>query len=140
MQIVLCCVRLQDENTSSEELNIVQFLLVRGLPAECVMFSSDVWQLDLHSMSVGTASIVLPLWLSSLRDRVQGHDGLFPAEVRIVTGWGKHSKADVKAPVRRTIMAELEALNSPFKADSENRGAFIARGSSLKKWFSTLPS
>jgi len=124
---------------SPEELDIVQHLLSRGLPSECVTFSSDVWQLDLHDMSVGTAAIVLPLWLNSLRDRLQRNDG-FPAEVIIITGWGKHSKADVKAPVRKLIMAELEALKSPFKADSDNRGAFITRGSSLKKWFSILPS
>lgn len=137
MQIVVF--RLQEKRASAEELNIVQFLLARGLPSECVTFSSDVWQLDLHNMSVGTASIVLSLWLSSLRDRLQRNDG-FPAEVKIITGWGKHSKAEVKGPVRKVIMAELEALKSPFKADSENRGALIARGSSLKKWFSTLPS
>lgn len=131
--------RLQNEGASSEELNVVQFLLAQGLPSECVMFSSDIWQLDLHNMSVGTASIVFPLWLSSLRDRFQRNDGL-PVEVRLITGWGKHSKADVKAPVRRMILAELEALKNPFKADNENRGAFITRGSSLKKWFSTLPS
>jgi hypothetical protein len=97
------------------------------------MFSSDIWQLDLHNMSVGTASIVFPLWLSSLRDRFQRNDGL-PVEVRLITGWGKHSKADVKAPVRKMILAELEALKNPFKADNENRGAFITRGSSLKKY------
>ena len=137
MQIVF--LRLQKGRASSEELSIVQFLLARGLPSQCVTFSSDIWQLDLHSMSVGTASVIFPLWLSCLRDRFQRNDG-FPVEVRLVTGWGKHSKADVKAPVRKMIMAELEALKSPFKADSENRGAFITRGFSLKKWFSTLPS
>lgn len=132
-------VRLQDEGASAEELKIVQFLLARGLPSECVTFSSDMWQLDMHNMSVGTASIILPLWLSSLRYRVQQNDG-FPAEVKLVTGWGKHSRTDVKAPVRTVIMAELEALKSPFKPYGENKGAFFARGSSLKKWFSTLPS
>ncbi|KAG0563188.1 hypothetical protein M758_8G009500 [Ceratodon purpureus] len=133
------CNRLQNERASSEELNIVQFLLAQGLPSESVTFSSDIWQLDLHKMSVGTASIVLPLWLSSLRDRFQRNDGC-PVEVRLVTGWGKHSKSDFKAPVRKMIMTELLALKSPFKADSENRGAFITRGPSLKQWLSTLPS
>lgn len=131
--------RLQVKMASPEELDIVQHLLSRGLPSECVTFSSDIWQLDLHNMSVGTASIILTLWLSSLRDRIQRNDGV-PAEVIIITGWGKHSKSDVKAPVRKLIMVELEVLKSPFKADSDNRGAFIARGSSLEKWFSSLPS
>lgn len=132
-------VRLRNKGASSEELNIVQFLLARGLPSECVTFASDVWQLDLHNMSVGSASIVLSLWLNALRDRLQGNGGL-PVEVRLITGWGKHSRADIKAPVRKMIMAELEALKSPFIADSKNRGAFLTRGSSLKKWLSTLPS
>nr|PNR37624.1 hypothetical protein PHYPA_020733 [Physcomitrium patens] len=131
--------RLYDEDASSEELSIVQLLLARGLPPECVVFSPDVWQLDLHNMSLGTASIMLPLWLDSLRDRFQlNHKP--PLEVKLITGWGKHSKADVKAPVRKMIVAELEVLKSPFKPDSENRGALITRGHLLKKWLSTLPS
>lgn len=90
-------------------------------------------------MSLGTASVVFPMWLSCLRDQFKSGKQA-PGEVRVVTGWGKHSEADVRAPIRRMMVAGLGAMESPFKADPNNRGTLVARGSALKQWLLTLPS
>jgi hypothetical protein len=92
----------------------------------------------MHKMSIGTASVILPLWLRYLSHQFESdvHEKL-PVEVRLVTGWGKHSEGDVKAPMRTVIINELAALASPFKVDSQNRGAIHAQGSSVKKWLTS---
>jgi hypothetical protein len=83
--------------------------------------------------------MVFPMWLSCLRDQFKSGKQA-PGEVRVVTGWGKHSEADVRAPIRRVMVAGLGAMESPFKADPNNRGTLVARGSALKQWLLTLPS
>lgn len=90
-------------------------------------------------MSLGTACVIFPMWLSCLRDQFKSGKQA-PGEVRVVTGWGKHSEADVRAPIRRMMVAGLGAMESPFKADPNNRGTLVARGSALKQWLLTLPS
>ena len=137
MRCSVCIVRISDERAPHHEIAIVKALLFRGVPLVATACSPTSWKLDLHNMSMGTASLVLPMWLSFLRHQFKaGKDA--PADVRLVTGWGKHSEADTKAPVRRMILTALEAMKSPFRVDSENKGALVVRGSALKCWLLAL--
>lgn len=133
MRCSVSSIRISDGKALPHEIAIIKALVSRGVPLVATACSPTSWQLDLHNMSMGTASLVLPMWLSFLRDQFKaGKDA--PAHVRLVTGWGKHSEADTKAPVRRMILTALKAMNSPFRVDSENRGAIVVRGSALKCW------
>jgi len=136
----LLLLRLKEQRASSPgEICVVKVLLLHGVPPKAVTWSSASWQLDLHSMSLGTACVIFPMWLSCLRDQFKSGKQA-PGEVRVVTGWGKHSEADVRAPIRRMMVAGLGAMESPFKADPNNCGTLVARGSALKQWLLTLPS
>ncbi|BBN13411.1 protein MpPPR_66 [Marchantia polymorpha subsp. ruderalis] len=131
------CSELELREVSGGELAVIKELLILGVPADCVKYSEDAWELDLHHMFMGTANIALFLWLQQLKARCMG--GVkFPVEVRVVTGWGKHSDVEGKSVVKQNVAEFLERLKSPFRVDSQNRGVMTARGSSLQAWLNAL--
>lgn len=131
------CNEFESREVSEGELMVIKELLILGVPPECVKYLEDAWELDLHHMFMGTANIALFLWLQQLKARCIG--GVkFPAEVRVVTGWGKHSDVEGKSVVKENVAEFLERMKSPFRVDSQNRGVMTARGSSLQTWLNAM--
>ncbi|KAL2622670.1 hypothetical protein R1flu_002875 [Riccia fluitans] len=131
------CSELELRKVSEGELMVIKELLILGVPPECVRYAEEAWDLDLHRMFLGTANVALFLWLQQLKARCIG--GVkFPSEVRVVTGWGKHSDVEGKSVVKENVAEFLERMNSPFRVDSQNRGVLTARGTSLQSWLTVM--
>ncbi|KAL3691229.1 hypothetical protein R1sor_004880 [Riccia sorocarpa] len=131
------CSELELRKVPEGELMVIRELLILGVPPECVKYAEETWELDLHRMFLGTANVTLFLWLQQLKARCIG--GVkFPSEVRVVTGWGKHSDVEGKSVLKETVAEFLERMKSPFRVDSQNRGLLAARGSSLQSWLAAM--
>ena len=91
--------------------------------------------LDLHEMTSGTAQASLMLWLARLGKMTAGRpaENCLPGEVRIVTGWGRHSRTVGRSPVRESVTSLLQSLNTPFTPSegSAGKGMLVARGAAL---------
>ncbi|CAM6098596.1 unnamed protein product [Calypogeia fissa] len=127
------CTSLQLMGIPDGELGAVKELLALGLPPDSVKWDQDVWELDMHDMFLGTASVVLFQWLRQLK--VHCVDGVpVPLTIRVVTGWGKHSDVEGRPVLKHKVLELLERMQSPFRIDSHNKGVLMSRGSSLKSW------
>jgi hypothetical protein len=92
--------------------------------------------LDLHEMTAGTAQASLMLWLARLGRLTAGRaaENCLPGEIRVVTGWGRHSRTVGRSPVRESVASLLQSLNSPFTQSEGNAGLLVARGAAVHAW------
>ncbi|KAJ7548433.1 hypothetical protein O6H91_07G012100 [Diphasiastrum complanatum] len=118
--------------SSIEELSIVERVLELGLPPESTVWVGTTWTLNLHNMAMGTAYLMLMLWLKELAFRLKNVSA--PDQVGLITGWGKHSELQGDCLVKAMAVAKLSLMQSPFKADRYNKGRLVARGHIIRGW------
>ncbi|KAJ4954498.1 hypothetical protein NE237_011281 [Protea cynaroides] len=139
-------VKLMDSSTASAFYNALTDMLwhfgqKRG--AQLVVLEGKhrhVWEnawcdscLDLHLMSSGAAQAMLHAWLLNIRSIVfEGHE--LPKFVRILTGWGKHSKVAGDGTLKGAIGALLRGIGAPFHVAKCNIGRFISTGPVVAAW------
>lgn len=108
--------------------------LERGM-IHCFTSEDTTCELDLHhTRSAGTAQAILRYYLRNLRTIALVDKRKLPAEVKVITGWGRHSVVMGYSPVKERTVSLLKALNSPFQVPDDNPGVLIASGDLVHKW------
>ncbi|TKY50722.1 Pentatricopeptide repeat-containing protein [Spatholobus suberectus] len=128
-----------------EQLRGGEGMVVRELLGCCVILeevmvwdSSEV-KLDLHGFHLGSAYLIVLLWLEEMQRRWL-NDSIIgvPAGVTVVCGSGKHSSVRGESPVRVLVQKMMVNMASPLKVDRKNNGCFIAKGKAVKNWLCEL--
>eukprot|EP00850_Spirogloea_muscicola_P019729 SM000197S05472 [mRNA] locus=s197:101492:105251:- [translate_table: standard] len=101
-------------------------------PEKQLSYSSSEWSLDLHDLSVGASLSLLHAWLEELQAGWQWTEAT-PDQVRVITGWGKHSKTG-DSQVKAAVETELRAMSSPFAEMAANSGSLASSGDAVKAW------
>eukprot|EP00240_Pyramimonas_obovata_P002685 CAMPEP_0118925522 /NCGR_PEP_ID=MMETSP1169-20130426/3398_1 /TAXON_ID=36882 /ORGANISM="Pyramimonas obovata, Strain CCMP722" /LENGTH=798 /DNA_ID=CAMNT_0006866847 /DNA_START=254 /DNA_END=2650 /DNA_ORIENTATION=- len=92
-------------------------------------------ELDLHHVrSAGTAQTILRWHLRTLRTRGLVDRKRLPAELKVITGWGKHSAVTGHSPVKERVVQLLATIKSPFRIPEGNLGCLVASGESVQQW------
>ncbi|KAG6542626.1 hypothetical protein Mapa_015957 [Marchantia paleacea] len=99
--------------------------------------SRNLWFMDFHSMSVGTALVALTRTLASFRDTMLKTKNV-PDQVFIITGWGKGSKVPGCSTVKQAVQEKLGVLRSPFWVNCLNPGCFVCKGEPFLQWVRQL--
>ncbi|GAQ81958.1 putative Small MutS-related domain [Klebsormidium nitens] len=102
------------------------------LESDLCSFRDTCWELDLHSMGVGAAQTMVLQWLAEIRTAL-AWGAKIPAEVTIVTGWGKHTRAGA-SPVKVAVRQLLDNLGVPVRLVAGNGGRVTFTGSELLTW------
>jgi pentatricopeptide repeat protein len=90
---------------------------------------------DLHHMrSPGTVQTILRFYLRNLRTKALVDKQKLPRELKVITGWGRHSVVTGYSPVKERTVLLLQALNSPFLVPDNNPGLLVAEGDLVYKW------
>lgn len=139
---------LNDLALSIQELNYKleagEGMVVRELLGCRVIFEEVmVWdtlevKLDLHGFHLGSAYLIVLLWLEEMQRRLDDLNYGVPAQVTVVCGSGKHSSVRGESPVRVLVQKVLVNMESPLKVDRKNNGCFIAKGKAVKNWLCQL--
>ncbi|KAE8669939.1 Mitochondrial editing factor 9 isoform 1 [Hibiscus syriacus] len=95
-------------------------------------------KLDLHGMHLGSAYVIMLLWIEEMKRRFKVEECVIPAQITIVCGSGKHSSVRGESPVKILIKEMMIRMKSPMKIDWKNIGCFIAKGQVVKNWLSQL--
>jgi len=108
--------------------------LERGM-IHCFTSEDTTCELDLHhTRSAGTAQAILRYYLRNLRTIALVDKRKLPTELKVITGWGRHSVVMGYSPVKERTLSLLKALNSPFQVPDDNPGMLIATGDLVHKW------
>ncbi|XP_008786296.2 pentatricopeptide repeat-containing protein At5g46580, chloroplastic [Phoenix dactylifera] len=92
--------------------------------------SSDVWSLNLRSLSFGAADTAFEEWIKSLSDSVEKKEVL-PQSFSINTGAGTHRFSQGLASA---FASRLEKLAAPFRRNEETSGNFVASREDFISW------
>ncbi|KAG9156382.1 hypothetical protein Leryth_009236 [Lithospermum erythrorhizon] len=124
------------ENLSGSETKLVEELIMSSSSVieEAMEWGSSELKLDLHGMHLGSAYLVFLKWLGELRHICLAKDCIFPTQITVVCGLGKHSSIRGKSSVKRLIREIIEQMNCPLRIDRKNVGCFIVKGSVFKFW------
>lgn len=95
-------------------------------------FLETEWKLDLHGADVEGGQVLLLAWFCEVRRRF--NYGKEPMVVRIVTGWGKHSRVQGVSELSTAVKLVLTLTNSPFKQSIGNLGRFEAKAREVRVW------
>ncbi|KAJ4851542.1 hypothetical protein Tsubulata_019456 [Turnera subulata] len=114
-------------------------MLVEGLVGSSVLNEVMEWdalegRLDLHGMDLGSAYLIMLQWMEELRSIFGNGSNVVPAEIRVVCGWGKHSRERGKSPLKRMVKEIMVRTGSPMRIDRENLGCFVAKGKVVRDW------
>ncbi|KAL1496662.1 hypothetical protein AB1Y20_014262 [Prymnesium parvum] len=92
-----------------------------GTFSRCLQKSRAGWVLDLHGLSAGAARAMV-LWLLSHLVKIKLDGQPLPAEVRLITGWGKHTprwrKSQIgggESSLKSAVLALLAAFRVPIE-------------------------
>jgi len=92
-------------------------------------------ELDLHHVrSAGTAQTILRWHLKTLRTTALVDRQRLPSELKLITGWGKHSTVTGQSPVKDRVVQLLAAIKSPFEMPEDNIGCLVASGELVHQW------
>ncbi|GBG80838.1 hypothetical protein CBR_g31394 [Chara braunii] len=105
---------------------------IGAYPEDCCVFGDDVWTLDLHKLSIGAALTLLMTWMAELQLALEWGAEV-PNTVRVITGWGRHSRSGESA-VKVAVEECVSELGLPFRVIRGNEGSFLASGKALHKW------
>lgn len=117
-----------------------EVLLVKELVEDCsVLEEAMVWgsgevKLDLHGMHLGTAYLVMLMWMNEMRCRFYDGNKQIPAEITVVCGSGKHSRIRGESPVKALVKKMMIRTQSPLKINRKNTGCFVAKGHIVRDW------
>eukprot|EP00241_Pyramimonas_parkeae_P003727 CAMPEP_0114238980 /NCGR_PEP_ID=MMETSP0058-20121206/8208_1 /TAXON_ID=36894 /ORGANISM="Pyramimonas parkeae, CCMP726" /LENGTH=667 /DNA_ID=CAMNT_0001351115 /DNA_START=622 /DNA_END=2625 /DNA_ORIENTATION=+ len=94
--------------------------------------------IDLHHVrSAGTAQTILRWYLRQLRTKALVDRQNLPSNLKVITGWGRHSAVTGYSPVKERVVTLLEQLRSPFRIPVDNPGCLEAPGELVIKWLVT---
>eukprot|EP00850_Spirogloea_muscicola_P013971 SM000097S24824 [mRNA] locus=s97:511049:515602:- [translate_table: standard] len=94
---------------------------------------NNLWSLDLHYMSPGTAMTAVKAELSTLRERAMS-GGLLPQRLEIITGWGRRSRIIGTSFIKKAVEDLLDGVGSPFRMDVNNVGCLYAHAPEVLEW------
>eukprot|EP00850_Spirogloea_muscicola_P003622 SM000014S00410 [mRNA] locus=s14:1188288:1192650:+ [translate_table: standard] len=94
---------------------------------------NNLWSLDLHYMSPGTAMTAVKAELSTLRERAMS-GGLLPQRLEIITGWGRRSRIIGTSFIKKAVEDLLDGVGSPFRMDVNNVGCLYAPAPEVIEW------
>lgn len=106
---------------------------------EVMVWDSKEVKLDLHGFHLGSAYLVMLLWLEEMQKRLlyaSNHE--IPAEITVVCGVGKHSNVRGESPVKVLLKEMMMKMKSPLRIDRKNTGCFVAKGKAVKIWLCEL--
>ncbi|KAK8626704.1 hypothetical protein V6N13_134337 [Hibiscus sabdariffa] len=128
-------VKVLDED---EALLVKELVESSSVLAEAMEWKDVELKLDLHGLHLGSAYVIMLLWIEEMKHRFKVNECVVPAQITIVCGSGKHSSVRGESPVKTLIKAMMVQMKSPMKIDRKNIGCFIAKGQVVKNWLSQL--
>lgn len=125
------------ENLKGEEA-----LLVKELAGSSILDNVMAWdvseaKLDLHGMHLSSAYLIMLLWIEAMQFRLND-EVVVPAQMKIVSGSGKHSRDSGESPVKNLVKEIMFRMKSPMRIDRKNIGCFVAKTKAVKSWLSLL--
>ncbi|OAY52264.1 pentatricopeptide repeat-containing protein At2g17033 isoform X2 [Manihot esculenta] len=122
------------EILSGDEAMLVEALAGFSVLEETMKWNALEAKLDLHGMHLGSAYLIMLLWVEEMRKRLSSGNYVIPAEITVVCGSGKHSSIRGESPVKQMVKEMMVKLRSPMRIDRKNIGCFIAKGAVVKEW------
>ncbi|AES62917.1 pentatricopeptide (PPR) repeat protein [Medicago truncatula] len=122
-----------------EAMVVKELLSCNVLFDEVMVWDSKEVKLDLHGFHLGSAYLVMLLWLEEMQKRLlnaSNHD--IPAEITVVCGVGKHSNVRGESPVKVLVKEMMMKMKGPLRIDRKNTGCFVAKGKAVKIWLCEL--
>ncbi|KAK8481716.1 hypothetical protein V6N13_018371 [Hibiscus sabdariffa] len=128
-------VKVLDED---EALLVKELVESSSVLDEAMEWKDVELKLDLHGLHLGSAYLIMLLWIEEMKHRFKAKECVIPAQITIVCGSGKHSSVRGESPVKTLIKAMMVRMKSPMKINRKNIGCFIAKGQVVKNWLSQL--
>lgn len=135
-ELVLSIEELNGSLEGGEAMVVKELVLCSVILEEVMVWDSKEVKLDLHGFHLGSAYLVMLLWLEEMQKRLL--NGEIPAEITVVCGFGKHSNVRGESPVKVLVKEMLMKMKSPLRIDRKNIGCFVAKGKAVKNWLCEL--
>lgn len=137
-ELALSMEELNEKLEGGERMVIKELLGCSVIFEEVMVWDSMEVKLDLHGFHLGSAYLIVLLWMEEMHRRFNDTNYGVPGEVTVVCGSGKHSSVRGESPVRVLVQKMMVNMASPLKVDRKNNGCFIAKGKSVKNWLCQL--
>ncbi|KAK2458960.1 Pentatricopeptide repeat (PPR) superfamily protein [Trifolium repens] len=122
-----------------EAMVVKELLSCSAIFDEVMVWDSKEVKLDLHGFHLGSAYLVMLLWLEEMHKRLLNASNYeIPAEITVVCGVGKHSNVRGESPVKALVKEMMMKMKGPLRIDRKNNGCFIAKGKTIKIWLCEL--
>ncbi|XP_012570240.1 pentatricopeptide repeat-containing protein At2g17033 [Cicer arietinum] len=135
-ELVLSIEELNGSLEGGEAMVVKELVSCSVILEEVMVWDSKEVKLDLHGFHLGSAYLVMLLWLEEMQKRLL--NGEIPAEITVVCGFGKHSNVRGESPVKVLVKEMLMKMKSPLRIDRKNIGCFVAKGKAVKNWLCEL--
>ncbi|KAJ8767041.1 hypothetical protein K2173_012552 [Erythroxylum novogranatense] len=122
------------EVLNEDEALLIKELVESSVLSEAIKWSNSEAKLDLHGMHLASAYVVMLQWMEELRNRSIEGKQVFPTEITVVCGSGKHSSIRGESPIKCMVKELVTRRRSPLRIDRKNTGCFVAKGKAIIEW------